>query len=246
MEFIKKLTRKQILDISALLALVILVGATVFLLNRQNNVSVTKPRANIVATVGSCDIEFTIPSPTPTLALTPTPPAGTVTPTPTPTAYTTRTLGYWQTHTEYTSSIFANNLGGTMKIGYSPHKGFITNIQQPKKSQLFGAFYSGISKKSNGVTRLAIDRARMQLLQQLVATKLNCAAFGCPTNIQTLISNSDTAYATGTASQMLNYASQLDVYNNSGDSLPLGPQESQGLGPQESQNLADIPFWDAP
>jgi hypothetical protein len=88
----------------------------------------------------------------------------------------------------------------------------------------------------------------MQLLQQLVAAKLNCAAFGCNASIKVLINSADGAYANGPASSMNSFGSQLEAYNLSGDGFPIPP----GLGPVGgatpalSQSLANIPFWDTP
>src|SRR3989344_1324166 len=144
----------------------------------------------------------------------------------------TRTQGFWQTHTTFTSGIFTLYFGVTgMPVGSGPscavassctltHKGFITNTQLAGQSQLFGAYFSNIAQKSTGkgktAQRTALDKARMQLLQQLVTAKLNCAAFGCSASVQTMITTADTAYASGTAAQILASASALDAYNNSG------------------------------
>ncbi len=152
----------------------------------------------------------------------------------------TRTLGFWQTHTAYTSGVFAAApISSSMPIGSGIHKGFITTV-----NQLFGAFYSSIPKTSTGSQRNALDKARMVLLQQLVAAKLNCANFGCSAAIQTQISNADSVYATGTAAQILAAASQLDTYNNSGDTLTIGPAGS--ATPSISKLLADLLFWNTP
>jgi len=161
-----------------------------------------------------------------------------------PPALVTRTLGFWQTHTEFTESIFANELGGTMPIGTSPHKGNITT-----DGELFGAFYASIPKMTDGAKRSTIDQARMQLLQQLVAAKLNCAAFGCSSTILSEISAADAAYAAGaSASDIRNAASQLDAYNNSGDTgtIPSSLGSPGKATPSTSKSTADLTFWDAP
>jgi len=153
----------------------------------------------------------------------------------------TRTLGFWQTHTAYTSTVFA----GGMQIGSAPNKGLITNIQAAGQSQLFGGFYASIPKLSNSKTqRNALDKARMQLLQQLLAAKLNCAAFGCAASVQTMIATADSVYATGTTAQILTSAGLLGDYNNSGDTIIIGNAGS--ATPKVSQSLANIAFWDTP
>ncbi|MEK7584809.1 MAG: hypothetical protein AAB490_06210 [Patescibacteria group bacterium] len=161
---------------------------------------------------------------------------------------TTRTIGFWGPHTAFTSSVFQNQLGGSMTVGAGSHTRTITNTSGNGQSRLFGAFFSSIPKKTNNQNRANIDKARMQLLQQLVAAKLNCAAFSCTPATQTVITNADGAYATGTAAQILAAASQLDAYNNSGDAnaIPgsLGPIGS--ATPATSQAKANKVFWNSP
>lgn len=84
----------------------------------------------------------------------------------------------------------------------------------------------------------------MQLLQQLIAAKLNCAAFTCSATIAAQIANADTAYATGTKAQILAAAGEMGAYNTSGDTIVIGSAGS--ATPQTSKSWADIPFWDLP
>lgn len=142
----------------------------------------------------------------------------------------TRTLGFWQTHTQFTENVFASS--GPMTLG-----GMVIN----DNGKLFGGFYAGISKTSTGAKRSALDQARMQLAQQWLAAKLNCAYFGCPANIQTLLAQASTDFTSGTASQILADASALDAYNNSGDSL--GSVSAGAATPMDSKSAANIPFW---
>jgi hypothetical protein len=152
----------------------------------------------------------------------------------------TRTLGFWQTHTTYTSGVFTSApISSSMPIGTALHKGFITTVQQ-----LFGAFFSNIAKTTLGTKRVDIDKARMQLLQQLVAAKLNCANFGCAASVQTMITAADAAYAGNSASAILASAGALDAFNNSGDTMTIGPAGS--ATPNASKALADYVFWNAP
>jgi hypothetical protein len=166
----------------------------------------------------------------------------------------TRTQGFWQTHTAYTSYVFGlpsmqKYVGVNTPVALGTHKGQITNTQSNNQSQLFGAFYSNIAKKTTGkgnaAQRTEIDKARMQLLQQLVAAKLNCAAFGCNTTVSTMISGADAAYAGTNVSSILSYAGQLDVYNNSGDTIILNGTPGKAT-PKTSQDWANLSFWDAP
>ncbi len=160
----------------------------------------------------------------------------------------TRTLGFWQTHTAYTSSTFATYFPVGMQIGSGIHRGVITNTQSAGASQLFGGWYSAIPKTTTGSQRNATDKARMQLLQQLLAAKLNCAAFGCSAAIQAQIANADSVFATGTAAQILAAASQMDAFNNSGDSGAIPPVlgATGKATPKTSQSYANLVFWNLP
>ncbi len=165
-----------------------------------------------------------------------------------PTVFPTRTLGFWQNHTAFTTSIFAQFFPAGMKIGVAPHKGTITNIQQTGKSQLFGAFFASIPMTTSKDKRSDLDKARIQMLQQLVAAKLNAAAFGASASTLTLISNADAAYAGTNVALILDLTGQLDIYNNSGDNLPLpsGLPDQGRATPQTSRDIADLAFWDTP
>jgi len=116
-------------------------------------------------------------------------------------------------------------------------------------SVLFGAYYSSIPYKSDGVTkRSAVDKARMQLVQQLVTAKLNVFAFGGNSTIKTLIVAADNAYAGTNTNLMLSLASKLDAYNNGGDPYPL-PVYLGSPGPATpdlSKSIANKKFWDTP
>ena len=152
----------------------------------------------------------------------------------------TRTLGFWQTHTVFTTSVFTTKMSSTMTIG-SPVRKTITT-----PGQLFGAFYSSIPYKSDNVTkRSAVDKARMQLLQQLVAAKLNVAAFGGEPSVVTLIANADAAYSSGNAGQINSYTTLLDNYNKGGDSYQTSLNQGAAT-PQNSQKIANLVFWDTP
>ena len=98
------------------------------------------------------------------------------------------------------------------------------------------------------LNRATVDKARIALLQHLVAAKLNCAAFSCGASIKILIANADSAYAAGNISLMGTFASQLNAYNNMGDSFPI-PIElglSGSATPGASSSRANKIFWDSP
>ena len=160
----------------------------------------------------------------------------------------TRTPGYWQTHTTFTSNMFQTYFGGTMTVGNASHLRTITNQSSNAKSILFGSWYSSIPKKTNGSNRAALDKARMGLLQQLVSTKLNCAIFLCPPDIEAMMTTADNAYANGTVSQITALTGELSTYNNSGEGIPIPPSfgDPGGATPATSQAKANKVFWDAP
>ena len=146
----------------------------------------------------------------------------------------TRTQGFWQTHTTYTSNVFTALMGSTMKIGTN-----LTKIDSVGK--LFGGFFASIPKKTVGGNRTDVDKARMQLLQQLIAAKLNCAKFTCSASTLSAIAAADTAYQSGTVAQILAAAGAMDAYNNSNDALPISGQGS--ATPNASKAAANLPFW---
>jgi len=146
----------------------------------------------------------------------------------------TRTLGFWQTHTAYTSGIFSG-FGGTLTI-----RTHIIN----DTSKLFAGFYASIPKTTSGSQRSALDKARMQMLQQWLAAKLNCQAFGCSSATQTLLTDATTAWAGTNTSLIQSYASQLDVYNNSNDALPISGQGSATPKASQLSASASLSFWD--
>jgi len=169
--------------------------------------------------------------------------------------FPTRTLGFWQTHTSFTSYILANKLGGVILIGdHVAHKAGtgpsfgLSNGTTPASSELFGAFYAPISKTTSGTKRTPTEQARIQLLQQLVAAKLNCAAFGCSVSTLNKISVADVAYATGNKNDILNSASILDAYNNSQDNLAIPPELAKpgSATPDLSKLYANLTFWNTP
>jgi hypothetical protein len=149
----------------------------------------------------------------------------------------TRTQGFWQTHTDYTTGVFTTKFLPTgMTIGTAVQK----TINSAAK--LFGAYYSNIAKKTTNQQRSALDKARMQLLQQLVTAKLNCSNFGCASSVQSMIAAADVAYAGTNVSAIIAAAGQLDLYNNSGDTLIIG--NAGKATPKTSQSIADKLFWD--
>lgn len=151
-------------------------------------------------------------------------------PPPPPQQFPTRTLGFWQTHTDFTSSVFASispiTLGG-MTIDTT--------------GKLFGGFYASIPKTTTGAKRTPLDQARMQLAQQYLAAVLNCAYFGCSAETQALIAKASADFSSTNITEILADAAALDGYNNSGDSL--GTANAGAATPSISKTLANFGFW---
>ena len=145
----------------------------------------------------------------------------------------TRTQGFWQTHTTYTTGIFNQFVGG-ITIG-----GKVINTP----AKLFAGFYSNLSKTSTGAKRTQLDQARMQMLQQWLAAKLNCQAFGCSGTTQTLLANAATAWTGTDRNLILSYASQLDAYNNSNDALSISGQGKATPGTSQTTASSAFVFW---
>ena len=162
-----------------------------------------------------------------------------------------RTLGFWRTHTAFTTDIFEDFMGNSITIGtVGPH---MKVIDTPEK--LFGAYYADIPKKSDNKHRQKDDQVRIQMVRQLLTAKLNCAAFGgCGIDIYNLVSAADAAYSGSNTNLMLSLTAQLDAFNNSGDTIIISPPLPwQGKAtPNISKSIAEsglpsgIKFWDTP
>ena len=149
----------------------------------------------------------------------------------------TRTQGFWATHFDLASKTWLSIHSPDRIIG-TKNLGDGTNDVK----EMEGGFWSDVAKKSDGKTRTALDQARMQLLQQLLAAMLNKQAFG--TDDHGLIAAGKAAFSGTDSSVMLSAASSLDSFNNSGDTQPLPAGIIQGKAdPKTSQSNADKTFW---
>lgn len=155
----------------------------------------------------------------------------------------TRTQGFWSAHTNFTTTVFNTELGGSMTLGGTGHSKTVDT-----KEKLFGVWFSSIPYKSDGSRRHPVDQARMVLAQQLVAAKLNCAAFGCSAANLSTIAAGDAAYAGSNKGAMASAAAALDAYNNGGDgnAFPTTWWWQGPATPDASRALANKAFWDAP
>ena len=147
----------------------------------------------------------------------------------------TRGQGFWATHKTYAVS----KLGGSISIGTGTPKVI------DSAGKLMGAFWSSIPYKSNGKTKRGnLDQSRMILVQQLVAAKLNCKAFGpCDAATIALITSADAAYSGTNTGLMTSFAGQLGTFNGSGEGVAIFPNPG-AAEPTSSQAAADKSFWD--
>jgi hypothetical protein len=148
----------------------------------------------------------------------------------------TRTLGFWQTHFQFTSGVFNASAGNPIWTICSPNGRTITNT-----NVLFGGFYASIPKTTTGAKRSSLDQARMQLMQQLLAAILNNVAFGSGNT--TTLNTAKAAYCGTNQAAILNQVSVLDAFNSSGDSQST-TQNTGSANPKASSNAANLTAWD--
>jgi len=103
-----------------------------------------------------------------------------------------------------------------------------------------GGFWSDVSKTSTGVKRSALDQARMQLLQQLLAAELNASAFGSVPSSGSFAAW-ESAYC-GTNQNTIKTAQQQSAsFNTNGDSGTFTPGTSADS--KTARSIADYVFW---
>ena len=108
-------------------------------------------------------------------------------------------------------------------------------------AQVMGGFWSNVAKTSGGTKRSAIDQARMQLLQQLLAAILNNQLFGSSPSGVT-IDQAKAAYCGNNLAAIKTAKSAMASFNESGDSGLFTPGAS--ADPKAARAIADYTFWD--
>ena len=154
----------------------------------------------------------------------------------------TRTQGFWSTHFDFARETWleispADRIVGSKNVGDGASD----------VDEMLGGFWSNIAKKATGkgkaAKRSSLDRARMQLVQQLLAAMLNRQAFG--TNDDGLIATGKAAFAGSDRSAILSAASELAAFNEGGDEEPLPKGVDPGKANlKTAQKKADKAFWD--
>ena len=158
----------------------------------------------------------------------------------------TRTQGFWATHPQlaeiawFGGTAFGHTFPG---VANTAGIGDATLCGRPIDTlgKLMGAFWSDISKKSTGAKRSALDQARMQLLQQLLAAELNASAFGSVPSSGTFAAW-ESAYCGTNQNNIKNAQQQAASFNSQGDNSTFTPGTSADS--KTARAGANYTFWD--
>ena len=162
----------------------------------------------------------------------------------------TRTQGFWATHTPlaniawFGGSAFGHTfpgVAGTAGVGNQtlcdPVKKDLNTL-----ARLMGGFWSDVSKTTTNSKRSALDQARMQLLQQLLAAELNASAFGsAPAGGMGQFAIWEAAYCGTNQTAIQNALQGAASFNNSGDSATFTPGTSADS--KNARAIADRVYW---
>ena len=161
------------------------------------------------------------------------------------TSNTTRTQGFWATHSGLTQVVwFGGTFGPNTFPGIpSSQWQFCSPAVHPtidNLGKLLGGFWSGISQTSTSKKRSSLDQARMQLLQQLLAAMLNVAAFQATPPIT--IASAQAAYCGTDITAIKNAQAAMASFNTSGDNGTFTPGGS--ANGKLAKSLANLAYWD--
>ena len=152
-------------------------------------------------------------------------------------AVATRTQGFWATHLDIAETTWAAYLAANGGHFYlCPSKDVNTT------AELMGGFWSNIANKYPSGKRTDIDKARMQVLQQLLAAILNVQAFGADPG--TAISDALAVYCGNNKKAITDAIGPLGSFNSSGDTVALTP--GVAADPKGAKGIADYLFWNNP
>jgi hypothetical protein len=159
----------------------------------------------------------------------------------------TRTQGFWATHPQlaeiawFGGSAFNHTFPGvatTDGIGDQ----LICGRSIDDLGKLMGGFWSDVSKTSTGAKRSALDQARMQLLQQLLAAELNASAFGSvPSGGSGKFAEWETALCGTNQTAIKNAQQGAASFNSQGDNTTFTPGTSADS--KYARSIANILFW---
>lgn len=147
----------------------------------------------------------------------------------------TRTQGYWATHLTFTTAKYA---------GLSPAEQDLCGDGGAKLgdvNKFMGGFWANIANKTVGGKRTDLDKARMQLMQQLLAAILNVNVLGA--NDNGAIAAGKAAYCGTSASAATAAAGALGAFNQSGDNVAA----TVGIGAngKSARQAANLTNWDS-
>ena len=109
---------------------------------------------------------------------------------------TTRTQGFWQTHWSLLQAVWndsGSTVGGIDYHGMSGRRNIGTCTGQLSVAQAAGGFWASIPWTTERKNRGPISKAKMTLLQQLLAAMLNRAYFGASPAISASIDSAKSA-----------------------------------------------------
>jgi hypothetical protein len=157
----------------------------------------------------------------------------------------TRTQGFWSTHRSITTAAwFGGTVGGNTFDGVADKS--ICDGAGAREldtiGKVLGGFWSNIAKTSTGEHRSALDHARMQLAQQLIAAILNNAAFGSSPTGSISIDDAKDAFCGTDISAIQAAHEAMAEFNESGDDEAFTPG-APGNG-RDAKDNADLEFWD--
>jgi hypothetical protein len=154
----------------------------------------------------------------------------------------TRTQGFWATHTPlaniawFGGTAFGHTFPGVADTVLSPCGRNVDTL-----ARLMGGFWSSVSTKSAGAKRSALDQARMQLLQQLLAAELNGSAFGSAPGAGTFAAW-EAAYCGTNTNDIKTAQQQAASFNSAGDSSLFTPGTSADS--KTARSIAALAYWD--
>jgi hypothetical protein len=159
------------------------------------------------------------------------------------TGSTTRTQGFWATHSSITDKAwFGGSIGGNTFTGVSDK----TLCPGPTKDlntlgRVLGGFWSNIAQKTDKTKRSSLDQARMQLVQQLLAAILNNSVFGSVPSGPISIQQAEDAYCGTDIAKIQAAIGAMGAFNESGDSGVFTPGAS--ANGKLAKTLADLAYW---
>ena len=159
---------------------------------------------------------------------------------------TTRTQGFWQTHWSLLQAVWndsGSTVGGIDYHGMSGRRNIGTCTGQLTVAQAAGGFWASIPWTTDRKNRGPISKAKMTLLQQLLAAKLNHELFGSSPAGSISIDQAEAAFCGTDATAIKAAAAAMGAFNQAGDTGAFTPGAS--ANPTEVKLHADIRYWDS-